>query len=174
MVVAPRAPEVRTEDSPLALTKVRGAGGGTMARADAAGGAARPVVEAEVDRPLSVAAAAAAFVLRVLTAAVSRPLDAPETVATELAGTLEFTKRCSLASYTIEDPAATCAAALESTVRAIRAGAATTLAFADGNASFGACFTTFHFVAPPADAFSAPPRPAKGITPCPRFNAVFP
>jgi hypothetical protein len=69
---------------------------------------------------------------------------------------------------------ATPAAALESKLRAIRAGAVAKLAFDDVNASRGACFTTFHFVAEASDAFSAPLRAVTGITPCARFNAVLP
>jgi hypothetical protein len=167
-----RVPDTRVEDvedSPRALIDARGAGGGTMEREDAEGGTtARPAL-AVLERPLTaagVAVAAAAFpVWPFRLAEEDDPLDVPELFAAAAAGTLELTKRCSFASYTIDEPLADMrAVALESTLRAIRDGAAT-LALADVMVSRGASFSIFHFVAGAMAVFSIAPLPGKGITP---------
>ena len=140
-----------------------------MEREDAEGGTTVRPALAVLERPpiaAGVAVAAAAFAACPFRlAGEDDPVDVPELFTAEAAGTLEFTKRCSFASYTMAEPLADMrAVALESTLRVIRDGAAT-LALADVMVARGASFNIFHFVAGAMAAFSVTPLPAKGITP---------
>lgn len=124
---------------------VRDTGGGGATREDAEGGATtraclvvaavRPDAPVTPDAPGEDAAEVSLGVSL-----------GPETFAAELAGAFPFTKRCSLASYTIAEPAAEAAATLlEFTVRTRRAGDVEALT-CEVKASLGGTFTTFHLV----------------------------
>lgn len=130
---------------------VRDTGGGGATRDDADGGeTTRACLVDTTERPdaldVDVVAGAPATVALRPTAEAEAPFVsfAPETFAAELAGTFPFTKRCSLASYTIAEPAAEASAALlELIVRVKRAGVVEALT-CEVKASPGGSFTTFH------------------------------
>ena len=170
-IVAPRDLEPPSRDSPPLNTPVRVAGGGGPTRADAerAGTSARALAGAvfgPTDEFLALAAETESFAT-----------GAAETAGEELAGTLPFTNRCSLASYTMEElpprEAFAMAALLEVTERITRAGVATELA-CETNASRGGSFTTFHFVLAASADCAVPAGGVSGMTPCARFTGVFP
>jgi len=140
-VVVEREPAVLSREPPI---DVRDTGGGGATREDADGGATtraclivttvRPDAPVTPDAP-GEDAAEVSFAASL----------GPETLAAELAGAFPFTKRCSLASYTIAEPAAEAAVALEFTVRVRRAGAVEALT-CEVKTSLGGSFTTFHLV----------------------------
>lgn len=172
-------PGPATLRSPRVFIVARGTRGGGATRDEADGGeTARPCLADATDRPDAVAdveaGAPGTFAARpVAAAAESFTSPALEAFATELAGTFPFTKRCSLASYTIEEPEADAAAALEFTVRARRSGAVEALA-CDTKASRGGSFTTFHLVLAASADCSTPVLVVTGTMPRARFNGVFP
>ena len=110
-VVVEREPAVLSREPPI---DVRDTGGGGATREDAVGGATRRacLVVATVRPDVPDAPGEDAAEVSLAASLV------PETFAAELAGAFPFTKRCSLASYTIAEPAAEAAVALEFTVRA--------------------------------------------------------
>ena len=139
-VVVEREPAVLSREPPI---DVRDTGGGGATREDADGGATtRACLVVATVRPDAPAPAAPGEDAAEVSFAASL---GPETFAAELSGAFPFTKRCSLASYTIAEPAAEAAVALEFTVRVRRAGAVEALT-CEVKTSLGGSFTTFHLV----------------------------
>ena len=175
--------------SPEPLMDVRDTGGGGATREDADGGettraclgdtTVRPGVPDPANDDVAAdddiaAGPPATFAVRPVTAAFSFPSLTTEVFAVELGGVFPFTKRCSLASYTIAAPAAEAAPALpELTVRARRAGVVEGLA-CETKVSRGGSFTTFHLVLAASEACSTPARVVTGMMPCVRFKGVLP
>ena len=148
-VVVERGPTDLSLRAPEPPMEVRDTGGGGATRDDADGGETTRacLVDTTVRPDADVAAGAPVTVaVRPATAALSFPALAAEVFVAEPAGVFPFTKRCSLASYTIAEPAAEAAAAvLEFTVRVKRAGVVDALTCED-KASRGGSFTTFHLL----------------------------
>ena len=138
-VVVEREPAVLSREPPI---DVRDTGGGSATRDDADGGATtRACLVVATVRPDAPVTPDAPGVDATEVSFAASLVPAPE-----LAGAFPFTKRCSLASYTIAEPAAEAAAALlELTVRAMRAGTVEALT-CEVIASLGGSFTTFHLV----------------------------
>jgi hypothetical protein len=143
-VVVVRGLAVLSRELPI---DVRDTGRGGATRDDADGGATtRAWLVVATARPDALVTPDAPDAPGEETAEVSFAASlGPEAFAAELAGAFPFTKRCSLASYTIAEPAAEAAVALEFTVRVRRAGDVEALT-CEVKTSLGGSFTTFHLV----------------------------